>query len=90
MGARNAGSALRLSPRDYVPIPCAEHEKLEYAVLRRQALRLRWREAGDEREQVVLPLDVTTRDGAEWLHCRLPGGEIAVLRLDDLIAAVPA
>ncbi len=74
---------------DYVPIACAEHEKLEYAVLRRQPLRLRWQEGDDECEEVVLVVDVVTRDGAEWLHYRRPHGELAELRLDRLIAAVP-
>ncbi len=74
---------------DYVPIACAEHEKLECAVLRRQPLRLRWLEGDDECEEVVLAVDVVTRDGAEWLHYRRPQGEIAKLRLDRLIAAEP-
>jgi hypothetical protein len=31
---------------DYVPIACVEHERLEFAVLRRQRLRLEYRDEG--------------------------------------------
>ncbi|MBK9327087.1 MAG: hypothetical protein IPN00_12450 [Hydrogenophilales bacterium] len=56
---------------DYVPIACAEHERLEFAVLRRQRLRLEYRdEGGLTISRIVLPTDVATRDGAEWLSYR--------------------
>ncbi len=75
---------------DYVPIPCIAHEKLEFAVLRRQKLRLRLREeGGEERQLTVLPTDVTTRDGAEWLTYRTEEGESGVVRLDGILSAEP-
>jgi Rho-binding antiterminator len=75
----------------YVPIPCIAHEKLEFAVLRRQKLRLRLRGDADE-EQVltVLPIDVATRDEAEWLSYRTENGEDGVVRLDGILSAEPA
>lgn len=74
---------------DYIPISCAEHERLEFAVLRRRGLQLSW--VGEDgqtqfREQ-VRPLDVATRDGAEWLTIRRPGGETELLRLDRIRSA---
>lgn len=76
---------------DYVPIPCIAHEKLEFAVLRRQKLRLRLREdGGEERELIALPTDVATRDGAEWLSYRTEEGENRVVRLDGILSAHPA
>lgn len=74
----------------YRPIPCIEHERLEFAVLRRQRLVLRLRQAdGSERELVALPTDVATRDQAEWLSYQSEG-EAGVVRLDRILSARPA
>ena len=74
---------------DYVPIACIDHEKLEFAVLRRQQLAISFL---DPQEKVVqlrlLPTDVVTRQGAEWLHYRDESGEVGVLRLDRILSAV--
>jgi Rho-binding antiterminator len=73
---------------DYVPIPCIEHERLEFAVLRRQKLALKVRdENGDLRAMVVLPTDVATRDQAEWLTYRDAADAVGVLRLDRIQSA---
>jgi len=75
---------------DYVPIPCIEHERLEFAVLRRQRLALKISGAnGEIRELVVLPTDVATRDQAEWLSYREDGGMTGVVRLDRILSALP-
>ena len=71
----------------YQPVACAFHESLEFAVLRRQRLRLRYRGEAGETEVVVLPLDVATRDGAEWLTFQeAESGQSQVLRLDAIIS----
>lgn len=77
-------------PADYIPIACAEHERLEFAVLRRRKLRLVWlaESDGTEYSDVVLPLDVATRDGAEWLTIRRSSGEAELLRLDCIHSVV--
>ncbi|MCA1979488.1 MAG: transcriptional antiterminator, Rof [Thiobacillus sp.] len=64
----------------YRPIACADHERLEFAVLTKQWLELRVN--GHARR--LLPLDVYTRDGAEWLKARDEAGEIVVFRLDEI------
>ena len=78
---------------DYVPIACMDHERLEFAVLRRQKLRLEYRdEGGRVVMRMVLPTDVATRDGAEWLSYREIGtveGAEGILRLDWIISAQP-
>lgn len=75
---------------DYIPIACIEHERLEFAVLRRQKLLLKVRdEAGNEQTMTVLPTDVATREQAEWLTYRDATGELGVVRLDRILAAVP-
>lgn len=76
---------------DYRAIACIDHERLEFAVLRRQKLRVCLREVeGGERESVILPTDVNTREGAEWLSYRNEKGEDAVIRLDFILRFAPA
>lgn len=74
---------------DYVPIACAFHERLEFAVLRRQRLRIRFRENGGEQELLALPTDVLTGGGAEWLDFCTEDGQSGRLRLDSLVSAEP-
>lgn len=70
----------------YTPIPCVQHERLEFAVLRRQELRLRLRHGVDATEElIVLPTDVVTRDGAEWLSFETGSGQTQVVRLDHIL-----
>jgi Rho-binding antiterminator len=72
---------------DYVPIACIAHERLEFAVLKRQRLHLRYKDkAGTVLTADVLPLDVYTRDGAEWLKARDQTGVESVIRLDRILA----
>ena len=75
---------------DYVPIACAAHERLEFAVLRRRHLQLTWlgQDGRTQFSERVLPRDVATRDGAEWLTIKRPGGEPEVVRLDRILAAI--
>lgn len=76
---------------EYVPIACIEHEKLEFAVLRRQKLTLEYvDDSGAIQAGVVLPTDVTTRGGAEWLSFRDQEGRDEVIRLDRILSAKPA
>lgn len=78
-----------MSDEPYQPVACAFHESLEFAVLRRARLRLVYHDAAGEISQVVLPTDVATRDGAEWLSYLDAAGNSAVLRLDRIIRAEP-
>jgi len=75
---------------DYFPIACAAHERLEFAVLRRRQLQLAWlgEDGHSEFCEQVLPLDVETRAGAEWLTIKRPGGAIEVVRLDHIHSAI--
>jgi len=65
---------------DYRPIACSDHERLEFAALKKQWLDVR---VGGEAQR-LLPLDVYTRDGAEWLLAETESGEQLTLRLDSL------
>ena len=65
---------------DYRPIACADHERLEFAALTKQWLDV----TVDGVAQRLLPLDVYTRDGAEWLQAQTAAGDVVTLRLDTL------
>lgn len=60
-----------------------QHERLEFAVLRRIPLCLNLQ---DGRELTGLALDVFTRDGAEWLKFRDGSDVEETLRLDRIAA----
>jgi Rho-binding antiterminator len=65
---------------DYRPIACADHERLEFAALTKQWLQV----VVGGVAQRLLPLDVYTRDGAEWLQAQTEVGGVVTLRLDTL------
>ena len=73
----------------YHPIPCAAYSVLELAILQRRQLRLLWREGNVYYRLPVAPLDLETRAGEEFLHCRLPCGTRARLRLDYILRTDP-
>lgn len=69
---------------DYRSIACSDHERLEFAALKRQWLELNVTTGDRAGRQRLMPLDVYTRDGAEWLLAETPSGEQRTLRLDWL------
>jgi Rho-binding antiterminator len=69
---------------DYRPIACADHERLEFAALTRQWLDVNVTAGDHAGRQRLLPRDVYTRDGAEWLLAETGSGEKLTVRLDSL------
>ena len=69
---------------DYQPIACSDHERLEFAALKRQWLDANVTAGDRVGRQRLLPIDVYTRDGAEWLVAETESGERLTLRLDWL------
>ena len=66
---------------NYQPIACMQHEKLEFAVLRRLKLHLQLK---DGKALDGHAMDVYTKDGAEWLKFRDEVGQESVIRLDQI------
>lgn len=73
---------------DYHPIPCMQHERLEFAALRRIPLHLTYfgHDGSVRISARTLVTDVTTHDKAEWLSFISATGEDKILRLDCIIA----
>ncbi|MDP2877993.1 MAG: transcriptional antiterminator, Rof [Sulfuricella sp.] len=72
--------------QEYLPIACMQHERLEFSVLRRIPLILKYRLEYPGRVEKVMPLDVATRDGAEWLKFRREDGSVEEIRLDRILS----
>jgi len=76
---------------DYRPVDCATYCRYELAILRRQPLMLRWRDdAGIVHLGVVLPRDLRTSRGVEYLEAEDSDGRPLCLRLDAIAASRPA
>ncbi len=69
--------------QEYFPIACALHEHYQFAVLNKQSLDLIWRDENGLRHiERIYPLDVYTKEKAEFLLVDIRGvGEVAI-RLD--------
>lgn len=71
---------------DYVPISCELHSEYELAVMRKQKLRIGWLDPnGNAHLEVLLPQDIFTRDGAEYMLAQASDGNSYQLRLDYII-----
>jgi Rho-binding antiterminator len=74
----------RAGPDAYRPISCALHSEYEVAILHRAKLHLTWCADNVVYNQRVLPLDLRTRNGEEFLICRTENGEPREIRLDTI------
>ncbi len=74
---------------DYTPIDCGLHSEYEVAILHRRKLRMSWRSEQGDQVQVLLPKDLQTRNGEEFLIAEAADGELLRLRLDRITHAEP-
>lgn len=84
MNRTNGGDA------PYQPISCDIYSRLELAILRRQRLRLVWHDANVCFIRTVIPFDLETRTGQEFLHYRVVAGKPGRIRLDRIDRLGPA
>jgi transcriptional antiterminator Rof (Rho-off) len=73
--------------QDYLPIACHIHDIYEIAIMRRTALKLVWLQAGIRRHDTVQPVDLCTKDDAEWLLAEDSTGKPLSIRLDWILEA---
>jgi Rho-binding antiterminator len=75
---------------DYTPIDCEQYSRYELAIMHRQRLRIAWRDRdGDSHLENLLPINLNTRNHAEYLLVRGQSGKVRELRLDRIIKAMP-
>lgn len=74
----------------YRPISCDVYSELELAILRRQSLHIIWHEANVSFTRTLVPIDLETQAGREFLHYRFPTGEVGRIRLDHIDRVGPA
>ncbi|MBZ0071845.1 MAG: hypothetical protein WCY26_05550 [Thiohalobacteraceae bacterium] len=75
---------------DYVPIDCGLYSEYELAIMHRQRLRIRWRDAqGMTHLETLLPRDLQTRSGEEFLIATTAARETLEIRLDRIAEALP-
>ena len=75
---------------DYTPIDCGKHSEYELAIMQAKRLRVSWRDAAGENHLGVLtPIDLVTRDHAEYLIARDADADQQQLeiRLDYILQA---
>ena len=72
---------------EYIPIACKLHSEYELAIMQGRSLRLSWRDAQQTRHTgTVMPLDLFTHAGAEFLRVRDTGRREHDIRLDWISA----
>lgn len=70
---------------DYKPIDCGIYSEYELAIMHRQRLRLSWREPDDSLHvETILPTDLRTREGEEFLIVTGQDGTTREIRLDRI------
>ena len=71
---------------DYQPVDCAVYAKYELAILRRRPVMLGWRDdSGVTRLERVVPTDLETREGEEFLHFEDRARARGRVRLDRIV-----
>lgn len=68
----------------YVPIPCANYDTYEIAIMHRRPLQLSWTDDNVYHHERVTPLNLETRSGEEFLILRTADGELRRVRLDKI------
>ncbi len=73
---------------DYTPIDCGVYSEYELAIMRKWQLRIGWRDTqGLSHIEVLLPRDLQTRHGEEFLLAETLSGEQLEIRLDQITEA---
>ena len=74
----------------YRPIACDIYSEYELAIMQRRKLRLSWcAPDGELHMAMLLPLDLLTRNGEEFLIARSLDGQDLRLRLDWISHCAP-
>ncbi len=73
---------------DYTPIDCDQYSEYELAIMRKWKLRIAWQDtAGLSHIETLMPLDLQTRQGEEFLIATTMHGARIEIRLDQITEA---
>lgn len=73
---------------DYTPIDCDQYSEYELAIIRKWKLRIAWQDtAGLSHIEALMPLDLQTRQGEEFLVATTTHGQRIEIRLDQITEA---
>jgi Rho-binding antiterminator len=77
-----------MKPTDYTPIDCGLYSEYELAIMHGARLQLRWRDVeGFPRIEVLIPVDLRTRQGEEFLVVIDHAGDEREIRLDHILGS---
>jgi len=77
-----------MSDSPYKPIPCADYDIYEIAIMQNRLLMLKWQtESAESREKRVTPVRLEIKDGAEYLLVQLDQEADLRIRLDRIHSA---
>ena len=77
-----------MEPTDYKPIDCSLYSEYELAIMHGTRLQLSWRDAvGTSRIEVLVPVDLRTRQGEEFLVAIDSLGAEREIRLDRILGS---
>lgn len=74
-----------MATSEYTPISCALHSEYELAIMHKKRLRLRWQDGDQMHNLDITPVDLTTRDNAEFLLGKNESGQPVEIRLDKIL-----
>jgi Rho-binding antiterminator len=77
-----------MKPTDYTPIDCRLYSEFELAIMHRTRLQLSWRDTqGSPHLEVLVPVDLRTRQGEEFLVAVDALGAEREIRLDRIVGS---
>ena len=76
---------------DYTPVDCGLHSSYELAIMQHQLVRLSWLDnEASMHTETVLPTDLVTRNGEDFMRITRAGGDSLEIRLDHIRRFEPA
>ena len=79
---------INMEPTDYRPIDCSLYGEYELAIMHGKRLRISWRDTeGSPRIEVLIPVDLRTRQGEEFLVAKDHNGFEREIRLDRILGS---
>ena len=77
---------INMEPTDYRPIDCSLYSEYELSIMKGKRLRISWRDTeGSPRIEVLIPVELRTRKGEEFLVAKDLNGIEREIRLDRIV-----